>query len=141
MFSIFIYLKKKKDFRVINTTYEKFQTLVNSKLLTILDGYLVIKSSKNESYFTSSFNKQNEKLNSVTSLLVSSSFNYSKYLETALIVVLGLLAYFSLFSNGSNILFISTLAALGIRLIPSISKVLNAITNICLLYTSDAADD
>ncbi|MEW7280222.1 ABC transporter ATP-binding protein [Aquimarina sp. 2201CG1-2-11] len=129
-FSLFIYFKRKSDFEIINTTYKKSQTAANSELLNILDGYLEIKSSKNESYFINNFKRENEKLNHVTAMLVSSSFNYSKHLETALIITLGLLTFLSLGDKGNNIIFLSTLAALGIRIIPSISKILNTITHI-----------
>lgn len=130
LFSLLIYYKKKSDFNTINTTYNESQATVNSKLINILDGYLEIKSSNNEEYFVNSFNKNNNKLNKVTASLVSSSFNYSKYLEICLILCLGLLTYFSFTSSGTNILLISTLAALGFKLVPSLSKILNAITHI-----------
>ncbi|MCL6294423.1 ATP-binding cassette domain-containing protein [Jejuia spongiicola] len=131
LFSLIIYYKKKSDFNIINTTYNESQTKANSQLINILDGFLEIKSSNNEEYFVNSFDKNNIKLNKVTALLVSSSFNYSKYLEITLIICLGILTYFSFISSSNaNIILISTLAALGFKLVPSLSKILNAITHI-----------
>ncbi len=130
LFGVIIYFKKKSDFNIINTTYNESQATTNSKLINIVDGYLEIKSSNNEDYFLNSFDEYNTKLNKVTALLVSSSFNYSKYLEISLIICLGTLACFSFTYSNANILLISTLSALGFKLIPSLSKILNAITHI-----------
>ena len=129
-FSGFIYYKKKSDFKLINSTFNKTQSSTNSKLINILEGYLEIKSSQNENHFINTFNTDNRRLNTVTSKLVSTNFNYSKYLELTLIICLGVVIYFNLESPKNNVLLIATLGALGFRLVPSLSKILTATTNI-----------
>ncbi len=129
LFSFLIYYKKRVQIHLINKTYKTAYAKVNSELINILDGFLEIRSSGNFNYFIDKFNVQNKKLNGVTALLVAFSHNYSKYLEICLVFGIGALVY-SNFLNGNNdqIILVSLIAAFGIKIIPSLSKILNALT-------------
>jgi len=129
VFSYLMYLKKKADFKLINSTYHIVKATTNSKLINILEAYLEIKSSQNEQHYIDTFNNENKKLNTVTSKLISTNVNYAKYLETTLILFLGIVIYFNFNSPNNNVLLIATLGALGFRLIPSLSKILTAVSN------------
>ncbi len=130
VFFLIIYWTKQSQMQLINTTYKESLALANSELMNILDGYLEIKSSNNESFFLKRFYQRLEKLNEVTALLESSTVNYSKYLELCMIASLGGLAYITLSSKTNDLVLISTFAALGFRFIPSLSRILGALTKI-----------
>lgn len=142
VFSYLIYLKKKADFKLINSTYQTVKASANSKLINILEAYLEIKSSQNEQYYSDAFNNENIRLNKVTSKLISTNVNYAKYLETTLIIFLGIVIYINFNSPNNNVLLIATLGALGFRLIPSLSKILTAISNFkSHFYTANVLND
>lgn len=128
-FGALIYYRKKKQIRLINNTYNYAYAKVNSDLINILDGYLEIRGSGNYNYFLDKFNKENTALNSVTAILLASSQNYSKYLEIFLVFGIGFLVY-SNFLNPANdqIVLVALIAAFGIKIIPSLGKILNALT-------------
>ncbi|WP_309642712.1 ABC transporter ATP-binding protein [Flavobacterium sp.] len=129
-FALLIFKLKKAEMNLINTTYKEASSKANAELLNILDGYIEIKSAGNQQSFLSKFKTHNQSLNRVTSLLTSSSSNYSKYLELFLIIGIAGLIFYNFFStgNGENFVLISVLAALSIKIVPSLSKILNAIT-------------
>ncbi len=130
LFAILVFRVKKNETQLINTTYKEASSKANAELLNILDGYIEIKSAGNQEAFLRGFKTHNQSLNRVTSLLTSSSSNYSKYLELFLIVgIAGLIFYnFYAIGAGENFLLISVLGALSIKMVPSLSKILNAVT-------------
>ncbi len=130
LFFLLIYWNKQSQMQLINSTYKESLAAANSELMNILDGYLEIKSSNNEQFFMNTFYQKLSKLNEVTALLESATVNYSKYLELCLIASLGSFAYFSFSLGDNNLLLISTFAALGLRFIPSLSRILGALTKI-----------
>lgn len=129
VFAMGIYRIKKSEVRLINNTYKDAAAKANAELLNILDGYIEIKSSGNPEPFLNQFRTHNKALNRVTALLTASTGNYSKYLELFLIVgIAGLLLFNVFFSAGNNLVLLSVLGALSIKLLPSLSKILNAVT-------------
>jgi ABC-type bacteriocin/lantibiotic exporter with double-glycine peptidase domain len=126
-FALFIYFTKQKQMTIINAVYLKTQTKANAALLNLLDGYLEIKNSGNYAFFLDKFKKEKTLLNNVTGKLVSYNSNYAKYLEIVLIVSVVGFVIFN-FEDKNTILVISVLGASSLRLIPSISRILNALT-------------
>jgi len=128
-FGVLIYFRKKKQISLINNTYNYAYAQVNSDLINILDGYLEIRGSGNYAYFLSKFNKENKALNRVTGILLASSQNYSKYLEIFLVFGIGILVYSNFLNpNNDQIVLVALIAAFGIKIIPSLGKILNALT-------------
>lgn len=128
-FSALIYSRKRLQIRLINNTYKEAFAKVNSLLLNILDGYLEIRSSGKHPYFIQKFDEQNQKLNKVTAILVAFSHNYSKYLEICLIFGVGVLVYTNFLNQSDDqIILVSLIGAFGIKIIPSLTKILNALT-------------
>lgn len=131
VFAALVYFRKKRQIKLINDTYNSAYSKVNSELINILDGYLEIKGSNNYPFFIDKFNRENGALNRVTALLLASGYNYSKYLETYLIFGIGALVYSNyLNTENDQIVLVSIIAAFGIKIIPSLSKILNALTHI-----------
>lgn len=126
-FALFIYFTKQKQMTIINSIYLKTQTKANAALLNLLDGYLEIKNSGNYGFFLEKFKKEKALLNNVTGKLVSYNSNYSKYLEMVLIISTVGFVIFN-FEDKNTIVIISVLGASSLRLIPSISRILNALT-------------
>lgn len=126
-FALFIYFTKQKQMTIINSIYLKTQTKANAALLNLLDGYLEIKNSGNYAFFLEKFKKEKALLNNVTGKLVSYNSNYSKYLEMVLIISTVGFVIFN-FEDKNTIVIISVLGASSLRLIPSISRILNALT-------------
>jgi ABC-type bacteriocin/lantibiotic exporter with double-glycine peptidase domain len=126
-FALFIYFTKQKQMTIINSIYQKTQTKSNAALLNLIDGYLEIKNSGNYSFFLEKFKKEKKVVNNVTGKLVSYNSNYAKYLEIVLIVSVVGFALFN-FENKNTIVLVSILGASSLRLIPSISRILNALT-------------
>ena len=136
IFCIAIYLLKKSQLKLINDKFNILQSSCNAIVLNIIDGYLEIKSSNRQTIYSDQFSEVNKKLNRATALLVSNSYNYSKYLEIFLILILSVLAFSVANSLENNIALLSAFAALGFKLIPSLSKILNAFTHIKSYYYS-----
>ncbi len=128
-FSYFIFFIQKRRFLLFDTVYNKSEAKANNYILNILDGFLEIKSSQNEEHFLNKYKKEKSLLNTVSAELISYYSNYSKYLEIFLILCLVILTFFTFQKNDSIILF-SVLGAVCLRLIPSISKIMNGITMI-----------
>ncbi len=126
-FAIFIYFTKQKQMTIINSIYLKTQAKSNAALLNLIDGYLEIKNSGNYAFFLEKFKKEKAVLNNVTGKLVSYNTNYTKYLEIILIVSIVGFVLFN-FENKNIIVVVSILGASSLRLIPSISRILNALT-------------
>lgn len=124
-----IYYAKKVGIDTINELFFGLHTKVSSILIDVIDGVLDIKSSKSETFFVSSFKKHNERLNEITSTLAATGFNYSRYFEIGLIICITFMGYY-FFENSLDVLSISILAALGFKIIPSINKILNHLTQI-----------
>lgn len=122
-----MYLNKKKQLNLINSIYQESQAKSNSELLNILNGYLEIRNSGNYSVFLDRFKKEKETLNEVTGKLISFNTNYSKYLEFAIIIALVLFTLIN-FGNKDIIVLLTIFGTSSLRLIPSISKILNALT-------------
>ncbi|NHM05881.1 ABC transporter ATP-binding protein [Flavobacterium sp. CYK-4] len=131
-FAFWIYRIKKQQMKLIDETFKSEYAKSNAELLNILDGFIEIKSSGNQKEFLDRFKIHNKALNQVTSLLTSSSSNYSKFLELFLIISIAGLIFYHLLSGHSteNFLLISVLAALSIKIVPSLSKILNSLTMI-----------
>lgn len=127
VFALFIYFSKQKQMKIINSIYLKTQARSNAALLNLIDGYLEIKNSGNYAFFLEKFKKEKAVLNNVTGKLVSYNSNYAKYLEIVLIVSVVGFALFN-FENKNTIVLVSILGASSLRLIPSISRILNALT-------------
>jgi ABC-type multidrug transport system fused ATPase/permease subunit len=143
-FAFYIYQIKKNEMKLINETYKSAYVKSSAELLNILEGYIEIKSSGNHREFLDKFKIHNRALNQVTSLLTSSSSNYSKFLEMFLIIgIAGLIFYNVFFSHlTENFMLLSVLTALSIKIIPSLSKMLNSITMVnSHLYTIDILND
>jgi ABC-type multidrug transport system fused ATPase/permease subunit len=130
VFTFTIYRIKKTEVSLINNTYKQASAQANAELLNLLDGYVEIKTSGNHKPFLDRFRVHNKALNHVTALLTSSSGNYSKYLELFLIAgIAGLIiTNIALAGNTENFLLISILGALSIKIVPSLSKILNMVT-------------
>lgn len=126
-FALFIYFTKQKQMTIINSIYQKTQAKSNAALLNLIDGYLEIKNSGNYTFFLEKFKKEKKIVNNVTGKLVSYNSNYAKYLEIVLIVSVVGFALFN-FENKNTIVLVSILGASSLRLIPSISRILNALT-------------
>ncbi|WP_298221334.1 ABC transporter ATP-binding protein [Flavobacterium sp.] len=126
-FALFIYFTKQKQMTIINSIYLKTQTKSNAALLNLLDGYLEIKNSGHYAFFLEKFRKEKALLNDVTGKLVSYNANYAKYLEIVLIVSVVGFVIFN-FEDKNTVIIISVLGASSLRLIPSISRILNALT-------------
>jgi ABC-type bacteriocin/lantibiotic exporter with double-glycine peptidase domain len=122
-----MYLNKKKQLNLINSIYQESQAKSNSELLNILNGYLEIRNSGNYAVFLERFKKEKKILNEVTGKLISFNSNYSKYLEFALIISLVLFTLIN-FGNKNIIVLLTIFGTSSLRLIPSISKILNALT-------------
>lgn len=129
LFSIVIYSRKRTSIDTINNLFFSLHTKVSSILIDILNGVLDIKSSQTEIHFINSFKNYNKKLNKITSTLEATGFNYSKYFEICLIISVTFMGYY-FYNNTMSILNISILAAIGIKVIPSLNKILNYITQI-----------
>ena len=128
-FSALIYYRKQKQIRLINKTYNTAYAKANSDLINILDGFLEIQGSGNYDYFLEKFNKENASVNHVTAILLASAQNYSKYLEIFLVFGIGFLVYANFLNTANDqIVLVSLIAALGIKIIPSLGKMLNALT-------------
>lgn len=126
-FAVFIYLNKKQQMATINSVYLKTQAQSNAALLNLLDGYFEIKNSGNPSHFLSEFRKEKALLNQVTGKLVAYNSNYAKYLEIVLMVSLVGLVIFNP-DDKNTMVMLSVIGASSLRLIPSISRILNALT-------------
>lgn len=129
VFALFIYFTKQKQMTLINSVYLKTQAKSNAALLNLIDGYLEIKNSGNYSFFLEKFRKEKSLLNEVTGKLVSYNSNYSKYLEIVLIICVVGFVLFN-FDTKNTIVTVSILGASSLRLIPCISRILSAITQI-----------
>ncbi len=129
LFALFIYFTKQKQMTIINSVYFKTQAKSNAALLNLIDGYLEIKNSGNYSFFLEKFRKEKSLLNEVTGKLVSYNSNYSKYLEIVLIICVVGFVLFN-FGTKNTIVTVSILGASSLRLIPCISRILSAITQI-----------
>ncbi len=129
VFALFIYFTKQKQMTIINSVYLKTQAKSNASLLNLIDGYLEIKNSGNYSFFLEKFRKEKSLLNEVTGKLVSYNSNYSKYLEIVLIVCVVGFVLFNL-NTENTIVTVSIIGASSLRLIPCISRILSAITQI-----------
>lgn len=129
VFALFIYFTKQKQMTLINSVYLKTQAKSNAALLNLIDGYLEIKNSGNYSFFLEKFRKEKSLLNEVTGKLVSYNSNYSKYLEIVLIICVVGFVLFN-FGTKNTIVTVSILGASSLRLIPCISRILSAITQI-----------
>lgn len=143
-FAFFIYQIKKHEMKLINETYKAAYSKSSAELLNILEGYIEIKSTGNHKEFLDKFKIHNRSLNQVTSLLTSSSSNYSKFLELFLIIGIAGLIFYNLFflHTTENFVLVSVLAALSIKIVPSLSKILNSITMVnSHLYTIDILND
>jgi ABC-type multidrug transport system fused ATPase/permease subunit len=138
IFGLIIYKIKKEEVLLINETYKKSYANANSELLNILDGYIEIKTSGNKQQFLNQYKIHNQLLNRVTSMLTSSSGNYSKYLELFLVVAIASLIFvnYIFFKGTESITLIAILGALSIKIVPSLSKILNAITMVNSHYYS-----
>ncbi len=128
-FSTFIYFIQRRRFLLFDTIYHKSESKANNYILNILDGFLEIKSSQNEEHFLNKYRKEKSLLNTVSAELISYYSNYSKYLEIFLILCLAILTFFS-FQKDDTIILFSVLGAVCLRLIPSISKIMNGVTMI-----------
>jgi ABC-type bacteriocin/lantibiotic exporter with double-glycine peptidase domain len=122
-----MYLNKKKQLNLINSIYKESQAKSNSELLNILNGYLEIRNSGNYTVFLERFKKEKKTLNEVTGKLISFNSNYSKYLEFALIISLVSFTIIN-FGNKDIIVLLTIFGTSSLRLIPSISKILSALT-------------
>ncbi|MFI0428050.1 ATP-binding cassette domain-containing protein [Mariniflexile sp. HMF6888] len=122
-----MYLNKKKQLNLINSIYKESQAKSNSELLNILNGYLEIRNSGNYPIFLERFKKEKKILNEVTGRLISFNSNYSRYLEFALIISLVLFTIIN-FGNKNVIILLTVFGTSSLRLIPSISKILSALT-------------
>lgn len=143
-FTFYIYQIKKGEVKLINETYRDAYSKSNAELLNILDGYIEIKSSGNHKEFLDQFKVHNYSLNRVTSLLTSSSSNYSRFLELFLIAGIAGLIFYNLFflHTTENFMLVSVLAALSIKIVPSLSKILNSITMVnSHLYSIDVLNE
>ncbi len=129
MFAGFIYFLQRRRFLLFDTIYHKSEAKANNYVLNILDGFLEIKSSQNEKYFLNKYKKEKNSLNTVSAKLISYYSNYSKYLEICLILCLVSLTFFN-FQKADTVVLFSVLGAVSIRLIPSISKIMNGIAMI-----------
>ncbi len=144
LFTFLLYRIKKSEMKLINETYRQAYANANAELLNILDGYIDIKSSGNHKQFLDKFKVHNKALNRVTSLLTSSSGNYSKYLELFLILSIAGFIFCNLIflHHQENFLLVSVLGALSIKIVPSMSKILNSITMISShSYSIDILND
>lgn len=129
IFAFCIYRIKKSEVRLINETYKDAAAKSNAELLNILDGYIEIKSSGRHDAFLEKFRTHHRSLNQVTAMLTASTGNYSRYLELFLVAgIAGLVALSVIFVTTGHLVLLSVLGALSIKLLPSLSKILNAIT-------------
>ncbi len=127
VFAIFIFYAKQKQMTLINSIYLKTQAESNASLLNLINGYLEVKNTKNYIFFLNKYRKEKALLNNVTAKLVSYNSNYSKYLEIILIISIVAFSLFN-YENQNIIVAVSVLGASSLRLIPSISRILNALT-------------
>lgn len=127
LFAALMYLNKKKQLNLINSIYKESQAKSNSELLNILNGYLEIRNSGNYPIFLERFKKEKKILNEVTGRLISFNSNYSRYLEFALIISLVLFTIIN-FGNKNVIILLTVFGTSSLRLIPSIGKILSALT-------------
>ncbi|WP_298155895.1 ABC transporter ATP-binding protein [Flavobacterium sp.] len=130
IFALIIYQIKKKEIILINTKYKDAAAKANSELINIMDGYMEIKISGQSEKFLNRFSEEQEPLSDASAKLTATSANYSKYLEIFLIAgTAGLILYNLTMPEGKDAyVLISVLAALSVKIIPSINKILNAIT-------------
>jgi ATP-binding cassette, subfamily B, bacterial PglK len=129
VFALLIYKLKRFEARLISDTYQNVSADANAEMLNIADGYLEIKSAGNSNAFLARFEQHNAKLNRVTAMLNAASGNYQKYMEIFLVCGIGgLVLYTLLASSNNNIVLVALLAALSIRMLPSLSKMMNALT-------------
>lgn len=127
IFAFVIFISKKRQMSLINNVYYTAQSKANDAIINLIDGYLEIKNCSNYSFFLAKFKNEKALLNAVTAKLVAYNVNYAKYLEIVFIVCIAVFSLFQ-FNKINTIITISILGASSLRLIPSISRILNALT-------------
>jgi len=129
-----LYFYRKKKLNLINTNLKTgYDTNVNY-LLDIINGYLNIKSTSKETYFLKRFNNSNKKLNTIYSYMTAMRVSNNKFIEIIIVVVISFLVIYLLNisdnKNSNNLILVSFLASISLKLIPSLNKIFIAFSNL-----------
>lgn len=102
-------------------------------LLDLINGFFEIKSTSKEDVYLDKFNNSNKKLNNTHAFLSTMKNSNAKYIEIIIILIISLLIFYLVnYSTQSqkNVLLISFMASVFFRLIPSLNKLIIAISSI-----------
>jgi ABC-type bacteriocin/lantibiotic exporter with double-glycine peptidase domain len=129
-----IYFYRKTKLGDVNKNLKTgYDTNVNY-LLDIINGYLNIKSTSKESYFLDRFNKSNRKLNSIYGYMTSMRVSNNKFIETLIVIIISFLIFYLVnYSNSEyseNLILVSFLASISLKLIPSLNKIFISFSNL-----------
>lgn len=131
---ILIYTYRKKKLNQINKNLSTAYNTNINYLLDIIDGYLNIKSSSKESYFLNRFNNSNKKLNSIYGYMTAMRVSNNKFIEIIIVIVISFLVIYLLnYSNNqyaNNLVLVSFLASISLKLIPSLNKIFISFSNL-----------
>ena len=104
-----------------------------SHIYNAISGYIEIKTTQTELFFIEKFNRSNDSLNKVYAELNTARLVKPKHTETFLVVIVSSLLLISKITqaeNHLNMIFISFIFASTIKIIPSINRILNNLTNL-----------
>jgi ABC-type multidrug transport system fused ATPase/permease subunit len=130
---IFYYRKRSYNINKISRDLKEKYPLTLKYALQMVEGFVEVKSSGKESFFTERFKKASR---SLASTFVNDHVNQTGSLRVTEVIaslVICLLIIFSLLNNQNDtqtILLLGVYAGVSFRLIPSINRILNSITQI-----------
>jgi ABC-type bacteriocin/lantibiotic exporter with double-glycine peptidase domain len=126
-----MYLYEKNKLKIIDQNFTAHYNRNFSNILNAVNGYAEIKISRTESYFMRKFNDSNAALNEMHRTLTVDRLIKPRYTETFLVLIISGLYLFSVyFATDYNLLFVSFLFAACIKIIPSVNRILIALTNL-----------
>ncbi|MCG2610860.1 ABC transporter ATP-binding protein/permease [Flavobacterium sp. SM15] len=114
--------------KVRKSLSEDYQNNVNY-LLDLINGFFEIKSAGKEDAFLDKFNSSNRKLNKTYSFLTTLKNSNAKYLEIAIIVIIGVIVFYLVNYSGettTNVMLLSFFASVFFKLIPSLNRLIVA---------------
>ncbi len=141
MIILLLHLYDKTEASQINDNVSASYNRNFNNLINAVNGYAEIKINGLENYFLGVFGKSNHELNNQYAQLTTARLAKSRHTETLLIIVIACFAIWTkTFGKNSaqQIVFASFMIAAGIKILPSINRILIGITNIrANLYTVD----
>lgn len=114
--------------KVRKSLSEDYQNNVNY-LLDLINGFFEIKSAGKEKEYLDKFNSSNRKLNKTYSFLTTLKNSNAKYLEIAIIIIIGVIVFYLVNYSGetsTNVMLLSFFASVFFKLIPSLNRLIVA---------------